>query len=158
MSSTITSHRNERVKALKRLVLDAGERRRLGTCVIEGIRVTADYVRDGGRIHEALISSRLSELEGGSELVALLTARLATEPERLLHVTDEVLASVSDTRTSQGVLLAVARPVAEGLPTASGLPILVAWGIQDPGNVGSMIRSAEASGGESNPDSSSIRV
>lgn len=146
MSSPITSHRNERVKAIKRLVLDAGERRRLGACVIEGIRVAGDHVRHGGRVEEALVSSRLIELDGGPALMALLGERLADEPGRLLRATDEVLASVSDTRASQGVILVVARPAVAGLPAASGRPILVAWGLQDPGNVGSMVRSAEASG------------
>lgn len=146
MTSPITSHRNERVKAIKRLVLDAGERRRLGLTVVEGIRVATDHVRAGGAVAEALVSARLSELEGGSALLALLLERLADRPDQLMRVSDEVLGSVSDTRAAQGVLLCVPRPAHAGLPQASGRPVLVAWELQDPGNAGSLVRTAEAAG------------
>jgi len=54
--------------------------------------------------------------------------------------------STSDTRTSQGVLLVVQRPATEGLPAATGTAVLVSWEMQDPGNVGGLVRTAEASG------------
>ena len=146
MSSPITSHRNERVKAIKRLVLDAGERRRLGLAVVEGIRVATDHLTAGGAVEEALLSSRALELEGGPSLVDLLSKRLADRPDRLLRVTDEVLASVSDTRTPQGIILVVPRLAREGLPRAADRPVLVAWELQDPGNAGSLVRTAEAAG------------
>jgi TrmH family RNA methyltransferase len=146
MTSPITSHRNERVKAIKRLVLDAGERRRLGLTVVEGVRVATDHLRGGGAVEEALVSSRLTELAGGTPLLELVTQRLADRPERLLRVTDEVLASVSDTHASQGLILVVPRPAREALPAAQDRPVLVAWELQDPGNAGSLVRTAEAAG------------
>ena len=144
MSARITSHRNERVKAIKRLVLDAGERRRLGLCVVEGVRVARDVLDGGAAVTEALVSPHLETLEGGAGLLASLRSRL--DAERLLEATDEVLASVSDTRAAQGAVLVLPRPAHDGLPRVAGAPVLVAWEIQDPGNVGSMVRTAEAGG------------
>lgn len=59
----------------------------------------------------------------------------------VLRVGAAVLARISGTETPQGVVAVVAVPEAE-VPPDGGL--LVAWGVSDPGNVGTLIRSAAA--------------
>jgi TrmH family RNA methyltransferase len=63
-----------------------------------------------------------------------------------VEVDPGTLAAVADARTSQGVLAVAALPAA-GLPDADpAAPVLVGVGIADPGNAGTLLRSAEAAG------------
>jgi TrmH family RNA methyltransferase len=67
-------------------------------------------------------------------------------PRRVL---EEVLADLSETETSQGLLAVAARPrfEAEALFGGTGQPlVLVAIGVQNPGNLGGLLRTAEAAG------------
>jgi TrmH family RNA methyltransferase len=61
----------------------------------------------------------------------------------IVTVTAAVLARISGTETPQGVVAVIAVPE-PGLPAGGGL--LVAWGVSDPGNVGTLVRSAAAFG------------
>lgn len=146
VSVRITSARNERVQRVRRLVRDAGVRRSEGACIVEGVRAASDYVLGSGPLLLALISPRLGGLPGGSAVQARLIRAFEERPGDLIETTDEVLASVADARAPQGILLVVPMPRQEGLPGATGRPLLVAWQVQDPGNLGSLVRTAEASG------------
>lgn len=146
MAARITSIRNERVARVRRLVRDAAIRREDGACVIEGLRASREYLAGAGPVSLALVSPRLSSLDGGVALQARLSSMLADRTSDLLEVTDEVFASLSDTPSPQGIMLVVPAPRQEGLPIADGRPLLVAWQVQDPGNLGSLVRTAEGSG------------
>ncbi len=68
----------------------------------------------------------------------------------VLRLTDEVFASVVETQSPQGVAALMVPPVfgLEDVMGAAGTAalILVAAGLQDPGNLGTLVRSAEAFG------------
>ena len=57
---------------------------------------------------------------------------------------------MSDARTPQGILAIAVRPEdTESLPSPTpGRPLAVGWHVQDPGNLGALIRLAEATGAE----------
>ena len=65
-----------------------------------------------------------------------------------LRLVDEgLLASLAEVDTSQGILALARRPVFDEARILSGTPlVLVAAGVQDPGNVGALLRTAEAAG------------
>lgn len=129
---------------MRRLGRDASERRHEGHCLVEGVRIASEYVASGLPVAAAAVSPRLDRTDGGASLRATLAAACANDA--LLETTDAVLERIADTRAPQGVLLAVPTRRREDLPVAAGAPALVAWELQDPGNAGTLVRTAEASG------------
>ena len=139
----ITSLTNDTVKYVEKLKKKASFRREEGCFVVEGIRM----------IREAPEAER--------KCLFLTEAALAEYPElehwcdRVETVSDPVLRKLSDTETPQG-MLAVVRFLKETetagdrepSPVSSGKATLylILDGLQDPGNVGTLIRTAEAVG------------
>ena len=97
---------------------------------------------DGGApLVEALVSDAASER--GAALVARLAA--AGVPVHVLPARD--LDRVGDARSSQGVVAVARRVVAGALPASAGR-VLLLDGVQDPGNVGALVRTAAWFGAE----------
>lgn len=132
--------------ALVKRVLRAkrAPRQRRTRVLVEGVRAVAEALAAGAVAEVALYSPRLIERTGGAQLVE----RLGRGQGRVLYVTDEILEAVSETRTPQGVLL-MARPPAHTLEDVFLHPrplVVAAGGIQDPGNLGTLMRTAHAMG------------
>jgi TrmH family RNA methyltransferase len=121
-------------------------RAREGLFLVEGIRGAREFL--GATIpvdiRFGLVSSRLSEVEGGRELRDALGARRVLVEE----LEDGELRALSDTEQSQGVLLVVEEPAYAWPPAgwSGSCQVLVLDGIQDPGNVGTLVRAARAFG------------
>lgn len=112
---------------------------------IEGLRLAEEAVRSRLSIQEALYTERLR----GDERGAALLSELKASGARLSLVTDDVLASIADTRTPQGVVLLATRPRTgrEALHAPGQVPLLVIiHGINNPANAGAILRTAEAAG------------
>ena len=92
-------------------------------------------------------------LRWGAELEAVIAAPGVSLPElprgvRVVEVPDGLLASIADTETPQGVVF-VCRGKPLALPSAlEGGRYLILDGVQDPGNVGTIWRAADAFGAE----------
>ena len=116
-------------------------REKHGLFLAEGVRVVEDLLAAGIDLEMAVVSTTLGDSARGAALRAAL-ARVTTVRE----VDEAALARVTDTDTPQGVL-AVARVADTELrdiaPAAHAL-ILVLDAVQDPGNVGTLIRTADA--------------
>lgn len=140
---TITSTANERVKLVRSLT-QATARQRERAFVIEGVRLVEEALQAGLRPRLALVDpEHLSQTERGAALLALLRA---SQPlKSLLDVTEAVLTSVTDTVAPQGVVAVLSLP--EPAQNAPGGPLLLVLdGLRDPGNIGTILRAAEASG------------
>ena len=106
---------------------------------------------EGARLVEAALGSNLPVeallvSESGERHLARL-GRLLAPGMNLLRTSDKLFAGVSDTRTPQGIA-ALVRPRAaaiENLVAGTAL-VAVLVGVQDPGNVGTIVRTAEAFG------------
>lgn len=110
-------------------------------CLIEGPKLLEEALAAGLTVVEAAASPRLGRSERGARLLADLRARGV--PLRLLD--DRLLASLSEVETSQGILALARRPSFEESAMFRGQPlIVVAVGIQNPGNLGGLLRTAEA--------------
>lgn len=137
---TITSRRNARVLEARKLKRRSFREER-GKFLLEGIRGIEDAVSTGARIHEVLISPYLFRSARGQALYE----KLVTLGAELYGVTEEVLEYVADTDTPQGVVAIVGIPNGELRP--GGFPlVIIANEVRDPGNLGTLIRSADAFG------------
>lgn len=116
-------------------------REREGLVLVEGVRGATEALDAGAEVRFVLASPRLEESEEGRSLLA----RLGGSGADVDRVDDETLASLSDTETPQGVLLACVEPRASLSDTVRpGGRYLILDAVQDPGNVGTLIRAATA--------------
>jgi RNA methyltransferase, TrmH family len=110
--------------------------------VSEGVRAVEELVRSGLDVRGALVSPQLAATPRGQRLRAALIERGIETAD----VTEEDFATAAQTESPQGVL-AIADIPARALPTlgpASPCRVLALDGVQDPGNVGTMLRTAAA--------------
>jgi len=114
-----------------------------GVCLLEGPRLVLEALAAGIEIAEAAASPRVKGRPRGRAALAALRARgLAV---RGLH--DELLASLSDADSTQGLVALARRPAFDEARLYEGTPlVVVAVGVQDPGNLGGLLRTAEAAG------------
>jgi TrmH family RNA methyltransferase len=135
----ITSTANDKVKlarALHRRRYRYRERRFL----VEGVRLLEEVTRAGLGPAFVLYSADLFRDARGRALLDAL--RLLTDA--VLEVDASVLQHAADTVTPQGVLAVVPFPELEPV-SVPGLAVVVD-GLQDPGNLGTLLRTAEAAG------------
>jgi len=136
----VTSRNNPRLAEAAGLISSSRDRRKAGRCVLEGDHLIGVYLDRGG-LPESLIvvDDRLSDPR-----IAAIVARV---PEsRVLCVPSVVFAEVSTLPAAVGALAVVATP-APALPSPAGFHLLLE-DVQDPGNVGAMLRTAAAAGVE----------
>ncbi len=135
-AEVVTSRANSRVKQL-RAAFRGSARLSGGLVAIEGETLLQEALRSGLPIKTIFLSERLDPpawLPRGIEL---------------LYLTDEVFASVVDTQHPQGIAALLLPPTWEFeaalAARRSNAPLLlIAAAVQDPGNLGTLIRSAEA--------------
>ncbi|MFC1791848.1 TrmH family RNA methyltransferase [Gemmatimonadota bacterium] len=121
-------------------------RAREGAFLVEGIRGVGETLQATLPLESrfAVVSPRLGESDDGRSLAE----QLGSAPFPVEEVEDAELAALSDTERHQGVMLVVSEP-GTGWETLDGPPsprVLLLDGIQDPGNVGTLIRAARAFG------------
>ena len=110
---------------------------------VEGIRFVNDAIDNGQSIDRAVISESLEKVNGGNTVIAKLT-KICSD---VFCVPDKLFKEISDTQSPQGVLAVLKKQTTE-LHKAlnSGKAVIVLEGLQDPGNVGTIIRTADAAG------------
>ena len=133
----ITSTSNAQVKDLMRLMKKSRARDEAGVFIIEGIRMAEEIPHD--RLEKLYVSESFAEKNG--DFLSGMKARYEI-------LSDQVFAHISDTKTPQGILAVVRRmEYGFGNILGSGTPhVLVLDCLQDPGNLGTIFRSAEAAG------------
>jgi TrmH family RNA methyltransferase len=130
----VESRQNGRIKELR-----AGLARGVTTphIAIEGLHLVEEAVKSGLELHTVFVRS-------GSEG---LLEHLAVGSAEILIVSEDVFASATMTEHPQGIAALVQAPEFTLNAIFAGIPLVaVAGGLQDPGNLGTLVRSAEAFG------------
>jgi len=133
--TTISSKTNARVKQL-RGAFAGNARLSEGLVAIEGEHLVEEAIRSGVTLKTVFVGGRKPAPAG-----------LPPETE-LLRLTDDTFVSAVETSSPQGIAALMVPPVhrLEDLLKVAAPLIVIACGLQDPGNLGALIRSAEAFG------------
>jgi RNA methyltransferase, TrmH family len=134
----ITSGQNSKIKLVRALLGRAKERRDANAFVIEGVRLVEEAANGDWRFEIVLYDQSLSER--GNSLVERLISR-GVEVE---EVSQNLMKSLSETEIPQGVLAVLK---VSSLPVSQSPDfILIPDQIRDPGNLGTLLRTAAAAG------------
>ncbi len=141
---------NPRVRGLRKLARDRGQRHELRSFVVEGPGLVAEALDAGRDVRMVVVpESSLDDLEVGPRLDALL-ARAETTGADVGSVPDSVFEGLTSTTSPQPALAEVGFVDVDPDVLLAGVevghPLLVLVGLADPGNVGTLLRSSEAFG------------
>jgi TrmH family RNA methyltransferase len=134
----ITSAQNPKIKLARALMGRPKERRDAHAFAAEGVRLVEEALEADWPFRFVLAGEKLSER--GESLVASLQSH-GVDVER---ISDSLLDSISETETSQGILAVLDH---SPLPIPQSLNfLLILDQIRDPGNLGTLLRTAAAAG------------
>lgn len=138
---TITSRDNPTYKDLKQLAGSSQARRRAGHTLLDGVHLCQAWLDLRGLPVQALVAEgALANPE-----VAALVQRCEDARAQVVALPDALYAALSQVEHGVGLMFIVATPV-PGAPAALTGDSVLLDGVQDPGNVGSILRSAAAAG------------
>lgn len=133
--SVITSRQHPMVKQCRAILRGDDER-----LLLDGWHLVGDALASGLPIAWVAVDS------GRSAADPPLVERAAAAGARIVQVTAPVLEAMSPVRSVSGVVAVCERPLVDPRAVLAPAPslVLTALGVQDPGNVGALIRSADA--------------
>ena len=128
MTEYITSRKNPLLQQVKKLLSSRKEREKAGLFVADGTKLLEEAVKYFPGLHTVILSDGVeAEVPAGV---------------RVVRVPEDVMASISPMEAPQGALFLCRLPEKTEFVPKSGM--LVLDGIQDPGNIGTILRTADA--------------
>lgn len=128
MEERISSRKNPLLQQVKKLLSSRSERRKTGLFVADGTKLLEEAVKYWPGLQTVILSDGVE----------------ADVPEnvRIVRVPEDVMASISPMEAPQGALFLGRLPEAAEFVPKKGMLILD--GVQDPGNIGTILRTADA--------------
>ena len=127
----ITSRSNPLLVHMKKLAASGSYRRQQGVYLCDSPKLLAEALKWHAPVKEIVVTA-------GTALPPL------SGEIRTVEVPEDVMASVSPMKTPQGALFTCALPEASVPPVLPGSRYMVLDGVQDPGNVGTILRTLDA--------------
>ena len=140
MENIITSKDNPVIKLYQKLSASKKERLQYGLFVLEGLRIVEDALKEDARVSHLIFTKQAYERFGEELLQADL------RDAKTLVISNELGNKIASTSTTQGVFAICAIPEEKAPVFADNGRYVVLFGLQDPGNVGMIIRTADALG------------
>ncbi len=135
----LTSRDNADYKALKKLAESSRERRKAGLILLDGMHLVESYTQARGSPHSLAVSvsgAARPEIAKWLECCAV---------NNVLLLEDTLFNALSDVDTPSGILAVAAYPE-PSIPLSFSEDTVILDGVQDPGNLGSILRTAAAAG------------
>ena len=139
MTQFISSMHNPHIQQIRALLNQKSARIEAGLFVVEGVRLAEEALTGGCNPVQAFYSQSANE-RGMNQLETLINRGI-----EVIELSTPVMEGLSDTETSQGILL-VLKQSETTLPPATDFALVLDQ-IRDPGNLGTILRSAAAAGG-----------
>jgi TrmH family RNA methyltransferase len=113
---------------------------------VEGLRLCEEALSSGLKIEAVVYSEEIVRKERAAQLIG----ELGGHCDAVISVSEKLLDSISYTRTPQGIVVLAARPASDDATFKARQPrspqLVVMQGINNPVNVGAILRTAEAAG------------
>ncbi|GAB4258057.1 TrmH family RNA methyltransferase [Thermincola ferriacetica] len=140
MKETITSAKNMRIMYLQSL-LQKKYRDREGKFLVEGLRFVQEALQSGADIEELILAAGV--LEKNPSFQSIISDKIP-----ITIIADQLFKKITDTETPQGIAALVRKKEfrAEDLFVVANPFLLIIDKVQDPGNLGTIIRTADAAG------------
>lgn len=135
----ITAKNNQKIRELKSLTFSSKARKNSGFFAVEGIRLCRDAVVSGCKIRSVFYTAECEEkYQNDSDLIK-------SAADSCFEVSNDVMKSVSDTVTPQGIICVV-KAVKNTFAFKEGGKYIALDTLQNPDNLGAVLRTAEALG------------
>ena len=128
MEERISSRKNPLLQQVKKLLTSRAERRKTGLFVGDGVKLLEEAVKYGAELQTVILS------EGVEAAVP--------EGVRTVRIPEDVMVSISPMEAPQGAMFLAKIPGQQEFCPKKGMLILD--GVQDPGNIGTILRTADA--------------
>ena len=132
----LTSKENSEIKRLTCLLTSRKEREKTGLFVVEGLRIAIDAAEAGAGVETAFVS------ETALAKHAEECQRIISLADRVFEVSDQLAGRIGDTKTPQGVFCICRKPQTDLSAFDGKGRYIMLSSLQDPGNVGTVIRTA----------------
>ena len=142
----ITSTSNQQMKNISALLKKSKERRNSKTFVVEGPRMVVETPVD--KLKAVYVAEEFAKNADNGTVLNEIQQKCTQANAIYEIVADNVFKSVSDTQTPQGIMAVVEMPSysLSELLSGNNTHLLILESIQDPGNLGTMVRTGEGAG------------
>lgn len=137
---TITSKDNETIKHIRKLK-EKKYRDEYGEYVIEGIKLINEAIEENAEIKTIIVCDNCQKIDKINQ-----TAMYEVAKRNCLYADEKVFNTITDVQNPQGILAVVAKKGAEQEINYKEDVIVVLDNIQDPGNIGTILRTLDSVG------------